>query len=44
MIRGTPDDKRYSRWREVFSMIRGVSDDKKWSHDALPAEIHFLTL
>ena len=36
---GTPDDKRYSQRKEVFSMITGASDDKKWSNDALPAEI-----
>ena len=38
------DDKKYSLLREVFSMIRGTLVDKKWSHDALPAEINFLTL
>ena len=25
-------------------MIRGASDDNKWSHDALLAEINFLTV
>ena len=30
-IRGLSDDKRYSRWREVFPMIRGTPDDKRHS-------------
>ena len=29
MMKGTPDDKRYSRRREVFPMIRGTPDDER---------------